>query len=94
MISESFPGPDIRLPASIELPRAAEDAATGPQLLGGLHEHEGEDARHRHGCDQTEAGHGAALLQGMKSCFEPTSNFIFIPAFSPNNTIMFFGDLI
>ena len=77
----SFPGSDIRLPTPTELPRAAEDAATGAQLLGGVHEHEGEGARHRHGCDQTEAGHGAALLQGMKYLLKPNLIFNFIFAF-------------
>ena len=62
MILLSFPGPDIRLPAPTELPRAAEDAAAGPQLLGCVHEHQGEGARHRDGCDQTEAGHGGSVL--------------------------------
>ena len=89
MISVFFPGHDLRLPTSNELPRAAEDAATGPQLLGGVHEQQGEGARHRHGCDQTEAGHGAALLQGMISLPLTDFTFQFHTCVFPHNTIVF-----
>ena len=86
-----FPGPYIRLPTSNELPRAAEDAATGAQLLGGIHEYQGEGARHRHGCDQTEAGNGAALLQGMISPLPLTYfNFQFHTCVFPHNNNRFF----
>ena len=55
-------GPDFRVHSRAWLPRAAEDAAAGPQLLGDIHEHQREGARHRDGCDQAEDGYGATVL--------------------------------